>query len=188
MAAPKSATEAVLAWMASTDDVAVVGYEVLRGGRVVAQSSRPQATERKLEPLTNYCYEVRALDAAGNRSKPCEAVCIRTPDPRAPAGPTRLRADGVTTPELVFRWDPSPDPGVLYVVYWDGQKRGDRRIGVTPLSTFTVFGPVARDLHCYRVAAQDAAGLESAKTPPVCAKAGEAAPPSMILPASASIH
>ena len=187
VSAPKSATESVLAWMASTDDVAVTGYEVLRGGRVISQASRPQASDRGLAPLTDYCYQVRALDAAGNRSKPSEEVCIRTPDPRAPAGPTRLRADAVTTPELVFRWDPSPDPDVVYVVYWDGQKRGDRKIGVTPLNTFTVFGPVARDLHCYRVTAQNADGRESGKTSPVCARAGDAAqPPSLTLGASAS--
>lgn len=174
VAAASSSREVLLAWDESKDDVGVAGYEVLRGGSVVSTipaASRPRAADKGLEGLTEYCYTVRAFDAAGNRSKPASQVCVKTPDPSLPAGPTRLRAEAIVAREVILAWDPSPNPGVHYVVYWN--RKGWKQIGVTPLTTYTIFGPIARELHCYRVSAQNAEGLESTQMPEVCARAGD---------------
>ncbi len=74
--------------------------------------------------------------------------------------------------EVILSWDPSPDRVVSYSVYWDGPTRPrNSRVGSTPLTTLKVFGPAARQRHCYRVSAHDGADRESPRTPPVCVRA-----------------
>ncbi|GLY47340.1 proprotein convertase P-domain-containing protein [Lentzea sp. NBRC 102530] len=67
-----------LAWDASTDDVGVTGYEVLNGTTVAATSTGTTATVAGLTADTQYTFTVRALDAAGNRSKQSAEVTART--------------------------------------------------------------------------------------------------------------
>ncbi|WP_425563935.1 cellulase family glycosylhydrolase [Nonomuraea longicatena] len=67
-----------LAWNASTDNVGVTGYEVLRGGSVVATASGTSHTDTGLASSTPYTYTVRALDAAGNRSAAGGPVTVQT--------------------------------------------------------------------------------------------------------------
>jgi hypothetical protein len=68
---------------------------------------------------------------------------------------------------VVLRWDSSPEPGMVYAVYWDG----DRRIGATPRTEYTVAGLRAGEKRCYRVAAVDGSGKESPRTIEACAAA-----------------
>jgi hypothetical protein len=125
-----------------------------------------------LLPRTEYCYAVRALDAAGNRSKPSATVCATTADPGVPAAPMNVQARPGGRDEVILSWDPSPDRVVAYSVYWDAPIRSrDSRVGTTPLTMLKVFGPAARQRHCYRVSAHDVADRESPKTPPVCVRA-----------------
>lgn len=64
-----SHTSATLGWAASSDNVAVTGYEVSINGNLLNSitSSLPLSG---LTPSTFYAVSVRALDAAGNRSAP----------------------------------------------------------------------------------------------------------------------
>jgi chitodextrinase len=61
-------TGVTLAWTASTDNVGVVGYDVLRAGTKVGSSTTPQYVMNGLTCGTTYSVGVRALDAAGNPS------------------------------------------------------------------------------------------------------------------------
>jgi len=67
-----------LSWTASTDNVAVTGYEVLVGGAVNSTVSGTTATVNGLSPATAYSFTVRARDAAGNRSAASTAVSATT--------------------------------------------------------------------------------------------------------------
>jgi chitodextrinase len=70
-----------LAWQASTDNVGVAGYDVLRNGTVLATTgSVTSYTDSTAAPLTTYTYEVRARDAAGNLSPLSNAVTVTTPE------------------------------------------------------------------------------------------------------------
>src|SRR5215471_6890345 len=62
----KTSTSVSLAWMASTDNVGVTGYQVFRGTTQVATSTGTSATVSGLAPSTTYSFTVRATDAAGN--------------------------------------------------------------------------------------------------------------------------
>jgi chitodextrinase len=173
-AAASSPRRVVLSWNASADSVGVTGYEVLREGAVIARVERTSAAEEPLEALQEYCYTVRAHDAAGNQSPPSARACARTPDPSLPLPPANLQAVRTGADEIELRWDASPTPGVTYVVSWDGTRRAPareagkgRELGTTPLTRLKVFGQPARERHCYRVLARKGV-QESPESLPTC--------------------
>ncbi|WP_367128587.1 cellulose binding domain-containing protein [Saccharothrix sp. HUAS TT1] len=67
-----------LAWTASSDDVGVTDYQVLRGTTVVATATSTSATVGGLLPSTAYAFTVRARDAAGNASAASAEVTATT--------------------------------------------------------------------------------------------------------------
>ncbi|HSN92767.1 MAG TPA: hypothetical protein VLS93_16160, partial [Anaeromyxobacteraceae bacterium] len=173
VAYPRSATQLALDWDAAKDDVRVEGYEVLRDGRVVATGPATRALVPDLAPETEACVTVRAFDPAGNRG-PATRACGRTAGAGVPGAPWNVRAAGTGPRELSLTWEPSPDPGVVYVVFWDGSRHGERPVGTTPREAFKVFGNPATERHCYRVVARTEDERESPSTRPVCASAQDA--------------
>jgi hypothetical protein len=65
----------------------------------------------------------------------------------------------------MLRWDASPDPGVVYTVYWDDN---NKRIGATPRNEYTVVGLKPGERRCFRVSAIDPGGKESPSTIAAC--------------------
>ena len=57
-----------LAWDASTDNVGVTSYRVVRNGSVIATVTQPSYTDTSVRPGTTYKYSIKALDAARNVS------------------------------------------------------------------------------------------------------------------------
>jgi chitodextrinase len=76
-----SATQAGISWKASSDNVGVSGYEVLRNGAVVATVSTTHFADASLTAGKAYSYQVRARDAAGNTSEAANAPKVNTPQP-----------------------------------------------------------------------------------------------------------
>ncbi|HET6351976.1 MAG TPA: nidogen-like domain-containing protein [Coriobacteriia bacterium] len=81
LAASADTTSSVeLTWEASTDSVSGVDlYEVLRDGVVIDYAYDTYYDDVGLESGTEYSYEVRAVDVAGNRSAACPAASVRVP-------------------------------------------------------------------------------------------------------------
>lgn len=84
-------TSATLTWAASTDNVAVAGYDVVRvsgaAETAVASSTTNGVTVTGLTAGTAYSFAVYARDAAGNRSARSAAVAVTTDEGgTAPAG------------------------------------------------------------------------------------------------------
>jgi acid phosphatase type 7 len=69
-----------LSWGASTDDIRLAGYDVLRDGQVVGSSATTSFSDTTVQPLTTYQYQVRARDESGNVSDPSTAQTVTTPD------------------------------------------------------------------------------------------------------------
>src|SRR6185437_13308564 len=64
-----SSTELDLSWVASTDNVGVVGYKILRTGLYIGTTtSGTTYADTGLTASTTYTYTVKAYDAAGNVS------------------------------------------------------------------------------------------------------------------------
>ena len=110
-----------LSWGASTDNVGVTGYEIYRNGSLLTTKSGTTTThsDTPVSGSTTYTYQVRALDAAGNRSAFGNSVAVTTPaggtvtfspdadaqvqeaSPASNYGTgTYLRADGGTDPDV----------------------------------------------------------------------------------------
>ena len=71
-------TQANLSWSASTDNVGVAGYHVLRNGTQVGTTSATSYVDTGLAASTKYTYTVTAFDAAGNVSAPSSPFAITT--------------------------------------------------------------------------------------------------------------
>ncbi|NJC13808.1 glucose/arabinose dehydrogenase [Micromonospora profundi] len=85
LAATVNGTAVTLNWSASTDNVAVTGYTILRNGTAVGSTTgtagNPPATtftDTGLTPDTDYRYTVTARDAQGNVSGASAAVSAHT--------------------------------------------------------------------------------------------------------------
>jgi fibronectin type 3 domain-containing protein len=61
-------TQVVIDWASSSDNVGVTGYQVYRDGSLVATTTNSWFVDSGLGASTTHTYQVRALDAAGNRS------------------------------------------------------------------------------------------------------------------------
>lgn len=165
LAAATSSAAVAVGWQPSTDDVGVAGYELWRGDVRVTRTAANTWLEAGLAPASEYCYQLRSYDAAGNLSERSSNICARTTAAGTPAAPIDLEAEPLGPRAVALRWKPSPDPGVVYAVFWDGEKR----IGSTRYITYKVEGLKPGQRRCFQVAAVDEVGNSSPKTWPVCA-------------------
>ncbi len=155
-----------LAWVGSTDNVAVTAYKIYRGGTLLTPTS-PAArsfNDTTVTENTDYTYTVSAVDLAGNESAKTIALPnpVHTPsssDTQAPTVPSGLRAPTVTTSSVILAWNASTDNVAVsgYHVYRAGVLLGD----ATGLS-YSNTGLTADTTYTYTVKAFDASGNTSA--------------------------
>lgn len=81
-----SSTSVALSWTASTDDVALTGYNIYRSpagagswARIGSTSGAASYTDNTAAASTSYDYRVTAFDAAGNESDPSSVATVTTP-------------------------------------------------------------------------------------------------------------
>jgi len=76
-----SATEVDLTWTASTDNVGVAGYQIIRNGSPLSYFPGTPLTyaDTTVSAATGYTYTVNAYDAAGNHSASSNALQVTTP-------------------------------------------------------------------------------------------------------------
>jgi len=175
-------------WTASNDNVGVAGYELRRDGAVIA-STGPLVTSAADAnvPAGSHAYTVVAFDDAsplgagatpsaqiaaafgqpwGNRSNASAAVTVLQADvvnPTAPTTVTVATGNGKALPS----WGGATD-NVGVVSY--GVYRNNLLIATVPAPTTTYKDSgLVTGTYNYSVDAVDAAGLRSAKTPPVAA-------------------
>jgi hypothetical protein len=164
-AGPDSVT---LTWTAATDDRGVTGYLVYRNGSYQGFTTSTTFTGSGLTP-GSYAFEVRAVDAAGNRSDktPPVTVQVGAADTTPPGVPSDLVATGGVG-QVTLSWTAATDDRAVtgYLVYRDGAYRG-----WSTSTTFTDTG-LTPGTYTYELRAQDAAGNRSDKTPPVSGTAG----------------
>jgi chitodextrinase len=79
-AGTKTASSIALSWGASTDNIAVTGYQVFRGTTKVGTTTASVRTysDTGLTAGTAYVYTVKATDAAGNLSAASNALSVTT--------------------------------------------------------------------------------------------------------------
>ncbi|MGH7158349.1 MAG: fibronectin type III domain-containing protein [Candidatus Saccharimonadales bacterium] len=81
VATAASSTTVDLTWDASSDNVGVAGYKVLRDGVEIANIAATTHQDTGLTPGATYSYTVSAYDAAGNNSAQSAAASVTMPVP-----------------------------------------------------------------------------------------------------------
>jgi chitodextrinase len=163
-----SSSQINLSWTASTDAVGVTGYNVYRGVVFLKKVTGTSTSDTDLSPDTQYCYQVSAIDAAGNESSKSTEKCATTgssADVEAPTAPVLLSATIVSSSQAELAWSTSSDNvGVLgYKVY-----SGAELVGNIDDTSATVNGLVSDTQYCFQVSAFDAAMNESDKSNQKC--------------------
>ena len=102
-----SSTSVTLGWMASTDNVGVMAYQIFRGATLVGTTSSTSYTDQGLTPCVNYSYTVKAYDGAGNVSGASNLVSATSTSSgggacgslvgslATPVGPINLTSEGI---------------------------------------------------------------------------------------------
>jgi chitodextrinase len=172
-----------LTWTASSDNVAVAGYDVFRNGVKIATVRAPGYTDPSVTPNISYTYAVIAFDAIGNRSAASSVTITPLPGsldvtvsggissgilglpsidnvpPTAPvilsAVPSALTA---TTSSVLLSWSASTDDTAVtgYDVFRNGSK-----IATVTLPGYTDPSLAPNVSYAYTVVAFDAAGNRS---------------------------
>ncbi|HEX6342277.1 PQQ-dependent sugar dehydrogenase [Umezawaea sp.] len=110
--ATASGTAVTVRWTASTDNIGVTGYEVLRDGTQVGSTTATSFTDSGLTADTSYRYQVRARDAQANRSASSTAVTVTTGSSCSTALCSVTRV--TTETDLPWGLTTFPDGQVLY--------------------------------------------------------------------------
>jgi len=149
-----------LSWTASTDNVAVTGYDVYQDGSKIDSTAGTSYSVSGLTAGTTYEFTVKAKDEAGNISSASSALSVTTEalDTEAPSAPTDLASSSVTQTSLNLSWTASTDNVAVtgYDVYQDGSK-----IDSTTSTSYSVSGLTASTTYEFYVKAKDAAGNAS---------------------------
>lgn len=148
-----------LSWTPSTDNAAVTGYRVYRGGVLVASPSTPYYADTSVTNGVSYSYTVVAVDSSANASG-ASAPASATPvapdlsDHVAPTAPTNVIGTAGTG-QASLSWTASTDNiGVTgYRVY-----RGGQLVGSPAGPSFVDTGLTNGVQYSYTVKAIDAAG------------------------------
>jgi fibronectin type 3 domain-containing protein len=166
-------TAVELAWEASSDDVAVTAYRVLRDEADIASVTEASHVDGTVAVGTTYRYMVVAVDAAGNQSEPSAEVTVPVEDVTPPSEPEGLTAVQVGT-GVELEWEASSDDaGVTsYRILRDGSKIASVA-GTGHVDASASVGP-----HRYVVVAMDAAGNASGPSAEVALTVQDVTPPS----------
>jgi chitodextrinase len=150
------ASRVALSWGASSDNMGVAGYRILRDGTLVATVTGTGFTDTGLAAATSYGYQVVAFDAAGNVSAAATASATTlTSDTQPPTAPGSLSA-AVNKRKVTLQWGASTDNVAVtgYRVY-----RGGVLVASVASSSRSYLNTgVPRGTHTYGVEAFDAAG------------------------------
>lgn len=180
LAAPsKTSSSVTLTWSASTDNAGgsgVAGYDVYRGGALIASPATTTYTDNGLAASTTYSYSVRARDAASNASAQSAALSVTTNSSggtctTVPSVPAGLASPSQTSNSISLSWGSvaaGPNCTVKYRVFRGGAQQGE-----VTTNSFTSSGLNPDTAYSFTVAAVSEAGASaqsaalSARTKPI---------------------
>ncbi|HSX00856.1 MAG TPA: Ig-like domain-containing protein, partial [Candidatus Saccharimonas sp.] len=156
-----SSTRVDLSWSASSDDTAVTGYRILRGGTQIGTATATSYSDTTAAASTAYSYTVRAFDAAGNTSADSAPATVTTPAPDTTPPVIGAVSSGTPTQTgATISWT-TDEPATTQVEYGLDTSYGSSTTLAPALVTNhsqTLAGLTASTLYHYRVKSADAAG------------------------------
>ncbi len=171
-ASANSSSSVTVSWTASTDNVGVTGYDVVRDGVKVktVSGSTTSWTDTGLSPSTQYSYTVDAFDAVPNTSaQSTPPATVTTPpaagDTQAPSVPAGVGAVANSSSSVTVSWTASTDN--VGVTGYDVFRGGVKVKSVSGSTTsWTDTGLSANTQYSYTVDAFDAVPNTSAQSTP----------------------
>lgn len=160
-----SGGQVTLTWTVSTDNYAVSGYRIYRGGTLLTTTTAMTHSfnDTTVSANSSYSYSVSAVDDSNNESSKTLASPnpVHTPptsDTTAPTVPTGLKAITLTPTAVVFSWTASTDNTAVtgYHIY-----RNSVLLDSTTATSYSNTGLTANTVYTYTVRAYDAAGNTS---------------------------
>ena len=103
-------TTVTLSWSPSTDNIGVAGYNVIRNGAWIANTSETAYSDSGLATSTTYDYQIQAFDLAGNTSLASTTLILSTVYTIPPSTPANLVATPYSTAGITLSWSASQDP------------------------------------------------------------------------------
>ncbi len=143
-------TSVSVSWSASSDDMAVTGYNVYRNGVYVATvgGTTTRYTFSGLSSITSYAFSVLAFDAAKKRSAQSASITVTTLDGTKPSAPTNVASSNVTKTGARVTWTAATDNvGVTfyniyrngaYIATVSGTTRAYNLTGLTAGTTYSI--------------------------------------------------
>lgn len=163
-----SSSTVSLSWNASTDNVGVAGYYVLRNGVKIATTAETYFQDSGLAGATTYVYMLKAFDLAGNVSPPSLSLDITTKDAGPPSPPSNLVATAVSCQNINLTWSASTDIDVTsYLVFRGTSRTALSQVGTTSseITSFSNYSLNPSTKYYFGVEAVDNSGYASAMTP-----------------------
>ncbi len=155
-----------LNWTASTDNLGVAGYYVLRNGVNIGSTASLYYQDSGLTESTTYTYTIEAFDLGGNVSAPSLRTNVTTDDVTPPSIPTNLSAIANSCQRVTLTWSPSTDLSGIgsYIVLWGLSPNSLAQIARTAgtTTTYTNTPLTAGTTYYYAVEAADNSGNVSA--------------------------
>jgi fibronectin type 3 domain-containing protein len=160
-ASPVSPTRVDLSWTASTDDVAVAGYDIYRDTNKIGTTTNASYSDITATANTSYTYTVRAFDAAGNVSADSSPANVTTPAPDT-TSPTiaNISANNITQTGVAINWvtDEASDSQVEYGISTSYGNSTTLNPSLVTNHSVNLTGLVASTDYHYRVKSKDASG------------------------------
>ncbi len=174
-------TTANLSWTASSDDIGVAGYNVLRctppaagqpcTGVWIANSTPSSYNDSSLTGGTLYNYQVQAFDFAGNNSPLSQTFSLQTYITSASAA-TNLVATVASAQEIDLSWSPPSNPTGLssYLVYSGTSPSNLQQVAIrsSSMTTYRDMNLAAGTTYYFGIVAVEQ-GIDAPMTPPVYA-------------------
>lgn len=159
----KTDSSVTLSWIASTDNIGVISYDIYAGAEIVGTSHTNSYTVDNLKPNTDYIFSVRANDL-DNASSFSGTFSVKTLlDYTPPSIPKELKIVGRVDNSIALEWDASTDNDAVseYTIYQNGI-----RIGSAGTPFFTVTGIEPNTNYKITITAKDRQGNESDNSVP----------------------
>ena len=171
-------TATTLTWSASTDNIGVAGYNVLRDGALLGTTANLSYKDTGYSPGAGYTYSVEAFDLAGNISAPSQPGSTSEVTPSL-GPPSQLAATAISSQKVNLAWSaPANSQVANYLVFWGFSPSlltWELSTG-SAATTYTVPSLTAGTSYYFGVKAVDQSGNLSSMSAIV--QAGTPAPPS----------
>jgi chitodextrinase len=161
----QTTTSIDLSWTASTDNVAVTGYNIYFNGTLKTQTNTTSKKISNLTPGTSYSIEIEAKDQYNNKSVKSTALnSSTTQDSTAPSVPTNLVASNLSGTGFKLSWTASTDDTAVtgYDIFVDGNFNNS----TTNLNQ-TITGLTISTTYAVTVLAKDASDNKSTQSPAI---------------------